>query len=479
MLEKLFKLKEHKTTVRTEIIAGLVTFMTMAYIISLNPNIIADRFGNGASTELWNAVFLATILSSAIGTLLMAFLANQPFALAPGMGLNTYFATVVISIVTATGLSYDEAFQGGLAIILISGVLFTILTLLSIREKIVDAIPAGVRHGITAGIGMMLVYIGLGSNAQVFSPDYSQSFTMIGFFGHNAADTQKAMDACGASYGMLMLYIITFFVGLFTIVILSHKKVKGSILFGMLASSIIFFAGEAIFLDINPFASLEGASYLPAFDDFASKTLFKFNFKTLFELGTLTSIMTIISFCMVDMFDTIGTLLGTAGKAGMLDKDGKMENMNKAMLSDSIATMVGASTGTSTVTTFIESAAGVEEGGRTGLASAVTGLAFLACMFLAPIAGLIPAPAASAALVFVGVLMLGALKNIDYTDFSQTVPVVLMLVFMMITSGIGNGIGIGLISYSIIKLCTKRAKEVSFLTIFLSLLFITKFFLIF
>lgn len=479
MLEKLFKLKEHKTTVRTEIIAGLATFMTMAYIISLNPTIIADRFGNGASNELWNAVFLATILSAAIGTLLMAFLANQPFALAPGMGLNTYFATVVVSIVAATGFTYDEAFQGGLAIILISGVLFTILTLLKIREKIVDAIPSGVRHGITAGIGMMLVYIGLGSNAQVFSPDFSKSFTIIGFFGHNAADTKKAMEAAGANYGLLILYIITFFVGLFTIVILNHKKVKGSILFGMLVSSVLFFAGEAIFLDINPFAALEGASFLPAFGDLANKTLFKFNFKTLFELGTVTTIMTIITFCMVDMFDTIGTLLGTAGKAGMLNKEGKMENMNQAMLSDSIATMVGASTGTSTVTTFIESAAGVEEGGRTGLTSVVTGLAFLACMFLAPIAGLIPAPATSAALVFVGVLMIGALKNIDYSDYSQTVPVVLMLVFMMITSSIGNGIGIGLISYTIIKLCTKNAKDVSFLTIFLSLLFGVKFFILF
>lgn len=478
MLEKFFKLKEHKTTVRTEVIAGLATFMTMAYIISLNPTLIASNT-NGASSELWNAVFLATILSAAIGTLLMAFLANKPFALAPGMGLNSYFATVVISIVAAAGISYDDAFQGGLAIILFSGILFTVLTLLKVREKIVEAIPIGVRHGITAGIGLMLVYIGLSSNASIFSPDFSQSFTMIGFFSAGASDTYDAMTACGASYGMLMLYLVTFFIGLFTIVVLNHKKVKGSILYGMLASSIVFFAGEAIFLNINPFASLKGASFLPAFGDLADKTLFKFDFSTLFELGTLSAIMTIISFCMVDMFDTIGTLLGTASKAGMLDKDGKMENLNKAMLSDSLATIVGSTTGTSTVTTFIESAAGVEEGGRTGLTSVVTGLCFLACMFLAPIAGLIPAPATSAALVFVGVLMLGALKNIDYSDFSQSVPVMLMLVFMMITSGIGIGIGIGLISYSVIKLCTGKVKEVSILTIFLSVLFIGKFFIVF
>jgi AGZA family xanthine/uracil permease-like MFS transporter len=479
MLEKLFKLKANKTTVKTEVIAGFATFMTMAYIISLNPSIIANRITNGASDELWNAAFLATILSSAAGTLIMAFLANKPFALAPGMGLNTYFTAIVVSIVAATGLSYDEAYQGGLAIILVSGILFTVLTLMSIREKIVEAIPLGVRHGITAGIGLMLVYIGVGSNAQVFNADFSQSFTIIKFFTLGPNDTYDMMNSAGASYGKLILYVLTFFVGLFTIVILNHKKVKGSILFGMFTASILYFVGEAVFLNTNPFASLEGANFLPAFDDLANKTLFKFNFGILFELGTITSVMAIISFCMVDMFDTIGTLLGTASRAGMLDKDGKMENMNKAMLSDSVATMVGASTGTSTVTAFIESAAGVQEGGRTGLTSVVTGLSLLACMFLAPIAGLIPAPATSAALVFVGVLMLGALKNLNYDDFSHTVPVVLMLVFMMITGGIGNGIGVGLISYSIIKLCTGKVKEISFLTIFLSLLYVVKFFLLY
>ncbi|MDD5934161.1 MAG: NCS2 family permease [Clostridiales bacterium] len=477
MLEKIFKLKEHNTNVKTEVIAGFATFMTMAYIIGLNPNIIASSM-NGASGELWNAVFLATIISSAIGTLLMAFLANKPFALAPGMGLNAYFATVVLSIAAKAGLSYDDAFEGALAIIFFSGVLFTILTLLKVREKIVEAIPVGVRHGITAGIGLMLVYIGLSSNAGIYGADGS-CFTMIGFFSAGARDTHTAMNDSGASYTLLMIYIVTFFIGLFTIVILNHKKVKGSILYGMLSASIVFFICEAIFMGVNPFESLKGASFLPAFGDLVDKTLFKFKFSTLFDLGYLTAIMTIISFCMVDMFDTIGTLLGTASKAGMLDKDGKMENMNKAMLSDSLATIAGSVTGTSTVTTFIESAAGVEEGGRTGLTSLVTGLSFLACMFLAPIAALIPAPATSAALVFVGVLMLGALKEVDYSDFSQSVPVMLMLVFMMITSGIGNGIGIGLISYSIIKLCTGKAKDVSILTIILSLLFIGKFFIIF
>lgn len=471
-MEQFFKLKENHTTVKTEIIAGLSTFMTMAYIIQLNPNLLTN-FAVG--TPLWNGVFLATVLSAAVGTLLMAFLANKPFALASGMGLNSYFAIVVGKIASGAGISYEEAFGGGLAIIAVSGVLFTVLTLLKVREKIVDAIPKGVRLGITAGIGLMLVYIGFTSNAAVYYNDGAASQTMIGFFADGAADTKAAM---GDAYNLLILYIITMFVGLFAIAILNYKKVKGSILYGMVLASIVYWAG-CFLLGSNPFASLKGASFIPPFKDMIDTTLFKFNFSTLFRLGTLSAVMTIISFCMVDMFDTIGTLLGTAKKAGMLNEAGEFPDMNKAMLSDSLATCVGACTGTSTVTTFIESAAGVEEGGRTGLTSVVTGLCFLGCMFLAPIAALIPAPATSAALIFVGVLMISALKEVDYTDLSQSLPIVLMLVFMMITGGIGNGIGIGLISYTIIKVFMGKGKDVSILTWVLALLFIGKFFIVF
>lgn len=471
-MEQFFKLKENHTTVKTEMIAGLSTFMTMAYIIQLNPNLLTN-FAIG--TPLWNGVFLATVLSAAFGTLLMAFLANKPFALASGMGLNSYFAIVVGKIASGAGISYEEAFGGGLAIIAVSGILFTVLTLLKVREKIVDAIPKGVRLGITAGIGLMLVYIGFTSNAAVYYNDGAASQTMIGFFADGAADTKAAM---GDAYNLLILYIITMFVGLFAIAILNYKKVKGSILYGMVLASIVYWAG-CFLLGSNPFASLKGASFIPPFKDMIDTTLFKFNFSTLFRLGTLSAVMTIISFCMVDMFDTIGTLLGTAKKAGMLNEAGEFPDMNKAMLSDSLATCVGACTGTSTVTTFIESAAGVEEGGRTGLTSVVTGLCFLGCMFLAPIAALIPAPATSAALIFVGVLMISALKEVDYTDLSQSLPIVLMLVFMMITGGIGNGIGIGLISYTIIKVFMGKGKDVSILTWVLALLFIGKFFIVF
>lgn len=470
MLEKLFKLKENKTDVKTEVIGGLATFMTMAYIIQLNPNLLTN-FAVG--TPLWNAVFLATVLSAFAGTVLMAFLANKPFALAPGMGLNSYFAAVVASIAAITGLGYEDAFQGGLAIIAVSGVLFTVLTLLKVREKIVEAIPKSVRLGISAGIGLMLVHIGMTSNAAVYYEGGSQ--TMIGFFSAGPSATKLAM---GDTYNTMILYILTFFVGLFAIVILNHFKVKGSILFGMLLSAVVYWIGTFI-LGGNPFISLKGASFIPPFADMASMTLFKFNFGMLFQMGWLTAVLTIVTFCMVDMFDTIGTLLGTARKANMLDAKGNLPGMNKAMLADSLATCVGACTGTSTVTTFIESAAGVEEGARTGLSSFVTGICFLACMFIAPIAALIPAPATSAALVFVGVLMISALKEVDYSDLSGSVSVVLMLLFMMVTGGIGNGIGIGLISYTIIKLFTGKGKEISILTIILSLLFIGKFFIIF
>lgn len=472
MLENFFKLKENKTDVKTEVMAGLVTFMTMAYIIQLNPNLLT---GFAVGTPLWNAVFLATVLSAFVGTLLMALLANKPFALAPGMGLNSYFAVVVTSIVAATGLAYEEAFKGGLAIIAISGVLFTVLTLLKVREKIVEAIPKSVRLGISAGIGLMLVHIGLTTNAAVYYGDAGASQTMIGFFADGAGATKAAM---GDSYNTMLLYLLTFFVGLFVIVILNHKKVKGSILFGMLAASVVYWAGTFL-LGGNPFASLATASFVPPFADMFQMTFLKFDFGILFQMGVLSAVLTIITFCMVDMFDTIGTLLGTAKKANMIDVAGNMPQMNKAMLSDSLATCVGACTGTSTVTTFIESAAGVEEGGRTGLSSVITAVCFLACMFIAPIAALIPAPATSAALVFVGVLMISALKEVDYTDLSASVAVVLMLLFMMVTGGIGNGIGIGLISYTVIKAFTGRIKEVSVLTMILSLLFIGKFFIIF
>lgn len=472
MLEKIFKLKENNTTVKTEVIAGLTTFMTMAYIIALNPNLLT----NFTTGSLWNGVFLATCIASAIGMFAMAFLANKPFAMAPGMGLNSFFAVVVANIASITGLSYVESFQAGLIIILVEGIIFMILSLVNIREKIVDAIPLGVRLGIAPAIGLMLMNIGLGSNVGVYSETGGPFYAMRDFFG--ALTPSLAATNMGSGYATMVLTVITMFIGLFVIVVLAQKGVKAAVILGMLVSSVIYWAGEAIFLGINPFASLQGASFLPPFADMAETTLFKFNFAGFVQIGWFTVITLIVTFCIIDMFDTIGTLVGTASRAGMLDEDGKMPNMKEALLSDAIGTVAGAVTGTSTVTTFVESASGVEAGGRTGLTSFTTGLLFLVCVFIAPIAAIIPAAATSSALIYVGVLMITGLKNIDFNDICQSVPVALMLIAMPISGSIGHAIGIGLISYTVIKLFTGKAKDVSVVTYILSAIFLIKFFLV-
>ena len=475
MLEKIFKLKENNTTARTEIIAGLTTFMTMAYIIALNPNLLTG-FGKDTMPELWNGVFLATCIASAIGTIVMAFLANKPFAMAPGMGLNSFFAVVVTNIVALTGMTYVASFQAALCIVLVEGIVFLILSVLNIREKIVDAIPLGVRLGIAPAIGLMLLNIGVGSNAGIYSENGGPFYAMRDFFG--ALTPSLAKTNMGSGYSAMVLSVVTMFVGLFAIVVLAQRGVKGAVLLGMLIASIIYWAGEAIFLGANPFASLATASFVPAFGDMASTTLFKFNFQGFAQIGWFTAITLIVTFCIIDMFDTIGTLVGTASRAGMLDKDGKMPNMKQALLSDAVGTLAGSVTGTSTVTTFVESASGVEAGGRTGLTALTTGIMFLACIFIAPIAGIIPAAATSSALIYVGVLMVAGLKNVDFDDICQALPVALMMIAMPISGSIGHAIGIGLITYTVIKVFTGKAKDVSVLTYVLSLIFLLKFFIV-
>ncbi len=476
MLEKVFKLKESGTNVRTEIVAGLTTFMTMAYIIALNPNLLTGFGAEGM--DLWNAVFLATCIASAIGMFVMAFAANKPFAMAPGMGLNSFYATLCASIVGMTGMTYVKSFQACLCIILIEGIIFIVLSILNVREKIVEAIPAGVRHGISPAIGIMLLNIGLGSNAGVYSASNgftSPFYVMRDFFGALTAKSMK--EAIGdEGWREMILVVATMFIGLFIIIALSHKGVKAAVILGMLAASIVYWAGQAIFLGTNPFASFSEASWLPSFSTMASTTLFKLNFAGLAEIGWTTVIILIITFCIIDMFDTIGTLVGTASRAGMLDENGKMPKMKEALLADAVGTVAGSLTGTSTVTTFIESASGVEAGGRTGLTALTTAIMFLACMFIAPVAAIIPPAATSAALIYVGILMLSGLRNINFDDMTDIAPVALMLIAMPISSSIGHAIGIGLITFTFIKLLTGKAKEVSVLTYILSLIFIVKFF---
>ena len=476
MLEKVFKLSENKTTVKTEVVAGLTTFMTMAYIIALNPNLLTG-FG-AAGQDLWNGVFLATCIASAIGTFCMAFLANKPFAMAPGMGLNSFFAVVVGNIVAMTGMTYVASFQAALVIILLEGIVFVVLSIFNVREKIVEAIPLGIRLGISPAIGLMLMNIGLGSNVGIYAEGNGFTtpfYVMRDFFG--ALTPSVIKGNMGDAYPEMVLTVVTMFVGLFVILAMSKKGIKGSVLYGMLVASVIYWIGSFAFLHTNPFASLATASFLPPFADMAKVTLFKFNFAGFMEIGWFTAITLIITFCIIDMFDTIGTLVGTASRAGMVDEKGDMPNMKEALLSDAIGTIAGACTGTSTITTFIESASGVEAGGRTGLTAVVTGLLFLACIFIAPIAAIIPAAATSAALIYVGILMLQGLKRVDFDDMDQMVPVALMLIGMPISGSIGHAIGLGLISYTIMKIFGGKAKEVSVLTYVISALFLVKFFL--
>lgn len=473
-MNNLFKLQENGTTIRTEILAGITTFMTMAYIIALNPNLLTN-FAVG--TPLWNGVFLATCLASALGTMCMAFLANKPFAMAPGMGLNSFFAVVVGNIAALTGTEYTNAFQAALVIILVEGIIFLCLSMLNVREKIVKAIPLGIRLGISPAIGIMLMNIGFGSNVGIYAEGNGFTtpfYVMRDFFG--ALTPSSIANGMGAEYGLMVLTVITMFIGLFTIILEAKRGRKSAVLIGMLVASIVYWLGQLIFFNTNPFASLVTASWIPPFGDMVATTLFKFNFAGFMQIGWFTAITLIITFCMIDMFDTIGTLVGTASRAGMTNEDGNMPQMKEALLSDAIGTVAGSLTGTSTVTTFIESAAGVEAGGRTGLTALTTAIMFLACIFIAPIAAIIPAAATSSALIYVGILMLQGLEKVDFNDMDQFVPVCIMLLAMPISGSIGHAIGLAMISYTIIKVFSGEAKDVSVLTYVITALFLVKFF---
>ena len=473
MLEKLFKLSKNGTTVRTEILAGLTTFMTMAYIIALNPNMLTN-FDTGS--PLWNGIFLSTCLASAVGMFCMAFYANKPFALGPGMGLNVFFAAVATNVVAITGFTYLKAYQASLCIIFIEGVIFLLLSIFNVRDKIIHAIPLGIRLGISPAVGLMLLNIGLGSNAGVYNSEGAGPFYVLrDFFG--ALTPGFARQTMGDAYPSMVLNVVTMFLGLFLIVILAQKKVKGAMLLGMLFGSVFYWICQFI-MGINPFASLQTASFVPPFADMVETTLFKLDFAGFLEIGWLTSVTLILTFGIIDMFDTIGTVIGAASLGGMLDKNGDMPGMKETLTSDAIATIAGAVTGNCTITTFVESSAGVEAGGRTGLTALTCGILFVACIFIAPIAALIPVAVTSSALIYVGILMISGLRNLDFSDATQLVPAALMLITVPISSSIGNAIGIGMITYTVIKAFTGRAKEVHWLTYLISAIFLVKFFLV-
>ena len=342
MLEKLFHLSDNKTSVKTELIAGLTTFMTMAYIIALNPNLLTGFGAEGQ--ELWNGVFLATCIASAIGMFAMAFLANKPFALAPGMGLNSFFAVVVGNIVAMTGMTYVASFQAALVIILIEGIIFLFLSVLNVREKIVEAIPLGVRLGICPAIGLMLMNIGLGSNAGVYAEGNGFTtpfYVMRDFFGALTPSVLRA-NMGDTGYATMILTVVTMFAGLFAIVAMSKKNVKGSVLLrhahrlrDLLGRGSHLPGHQSLRLSRRRFlcASLCGYGQAPPCSTSISPASF--------EIGWFTAVTLIVTFCIIDMFDTIGTLVGTASRAGMVDKDGNMPNMKEALLSDAIGTVAG------------------------------------------------------------------------------------------------------------------------------------------
>lgn len=437
MLEKIFKLKENKTDVRTELLAGLTTFMTMAYIIVVNPGIVSEiekaMPGQGMP---FDGVMIATILSAAFATLLMGFLANYPFALAPGMGLNAYFTYGVV-----LGMGYS--WQVALGAVFISGVVFLILTVAKVREMIIDAVPESVRFAISAGIGLFIAFIGL-RNAGIVVSDPA-TFVALG----------------NLTQGPTLLAVI----GLIITGILLALRVRGGILIGIVITAII---GGLPFFGITQAPT--GIFATPKWGDFG-RIFFKLDLAGALNIGLLNIIF---AFLFVDMFDTVGTLIGISEKAGFL-KNGKLERGTQALLSDSIGTIVGAGFGTPTVTSYIESAAGVAYGGRTGLTAVTVAVLFLLSLFLTPLVKVIPSAATAPALVVVGAMMVGNTGNIKWDDFSEALPAFIAMIAMPLTFSIANGIALAFILYPLIKLVSGKGRDVHILAYILCVLFILKF----
>lgn len=454
MLERFFKLKDNNTTVRTEVIAGLTTFMTMAYILAINPNILGDAGMNP------NAVMIATALASFVGTLLMALLANYPFALAPGMGLNAYFA---YSVVIGMGYSWEVA----LFAVFVEGVIFIVLSLTNVREAIFNAIPATLKAAVSVGIGLFIAFIGL-QDAKLI---VANSSTLVSY------QTFKGENFHSIGIGAILALI-----GILITAVLLAKNVKGGILIGILATWVLGIICELIGIYVpNPDAGMY--STIPAgiisldfssFGETFGAVFTKVDFGSI-RIGDFIVIM--FSFLFVDLFDTLGTLIGVSSKADMLDKDGKLPRIKPALLSDAIATCVGAVFGTSTTTTYVESASGVTAGGRTGLTSLVTGGLFLLSVIFSPLFLSIPSFAIAPALVIVGFYMMGSVAKIDFTDMSDAIPAFLCIIAMPLAYSISEGIAVGVISWTLINLITGKAKEkkISILMYILTVLFIAKY----
>lgn len=457
MLEKVFKLKENGTTVKTEIVAGITTFMTMAYILAVNPSILADAGMDQG------AVFTATALAALIGTLLMAVCANYPFALAPGMGLNAYFAYTVV-----LGMGYR--WEVALTAVFIEGIIFIILSLTSVREAIFNAIPQNLKAAVSVGIGLFIAFIGL-QNAKIVIGGSS----LLQLFSVEAYNEVNGVQASFQNVGITVLLAV---IGILITGILVIRDIKGNILWGILITWIMGILCQFAGLYV-PAPELGFYSLLPDFSSglsvpSLSPIFAKLEFSGIFSLEFL---VVIFAFLFVDMFDTIGTLIGVSSKAGMLDKDGKLKNIKGALLADAVATTAGAVLGTSTTTTFVESASGVTEGGRTGLTAVTTAILFGLALLLSPIFLAIPSFATAPALVVVGFYMLTNVVNIDFSDVSEALPCYICIGAMPFFYSISEGISMGVISYVALNLLTGKAKEkkISLLMYILAVLFVLKY----
>lgn len=456
-----FKLEERNTSFKIEVLAGITTFFTMAYILFVNAGMFATL-----GTVSYEAIYIATAISACFGSILIGLLSNLPLAQASGMGLNAF---AVYTICLGFGFSYANA----MVMVLLDGILFTILTVTGLRSIIFNAIPKVVKAAIPAGIGMFIAYIGLQSAGIIVAdPSTASAMTTLNVFSG------------AASWATLMPLLVTF-ITILAIAALTAKKKRGAVLIGILLGTILYYGlGFTIpgFYEGFSFGTLNPIAAFSAFTSEAFLTVFKSGFDFSGYIATHGSanfafvlITSMLAFCLVDMFDTMGTLFGACSRGGLVDKEGNVINLEKAMLSDALATIFGSICGTSTVTTFVESSAGIAEGGRTGLTGVTTGILFLIAMFFAPIASLVPSAATSAALIYVGTLMILSIKEIDWEDAEIAVPAFLTIAFMAFSYSISNGIGIGVIAYTLIKIFVGKIKEINIATWVIDALFIAMF----
>ena len=453
--ERFFKVSQSGSTMRTEVLAGITTFITVAYILIQNPQILADPFaivGNAEmAAKVSNGVFIGTCIGAFIGTMLCAVYAKVPLAQAPGMGLNAFFA---YTVVLGMGYTYNQT----LTIVFLSGLLFIVITAVGLRQAIIRAIPEPIKLAITPGIGLFITIIGL-KNAGLVVSNPSTLVSMVDFAQwRNGENTELICGALVALFGLIVIGV------------LHAKQVKGAILIGIVAATL-----AGIPLGVTRLSAFD-LNLVSKFRDFGEVSLFKLDVAGLFEGKSVTEavfiiIMLVLSFSLVNMFDSMGTLMGAGRQSGLIDENGDVIHMQEALMADAISTAAGALVGTSTVTTVVESSAGIAAGGRTGMTSFVTAIAFLAAIIFAPVVGIVPAAATAPALIFVGILMLSNIKEVDFSDMTNALPAFCTIVFMPFTYSIANGIAMGLISYCLLKVLSRRRCEVEVLTMVIAVVF--------